>query len=198
MNKKVIIVFVLFILIFTGCKTKKTDNVISTELKTYNNEKYGLSFQYPANWNLYDSAEITISPENEKTLMNKAGMAGLSITPISPKKVQPEQESAETRKLADSWIKITNNINKDVGVDFTENEIQINSKNIIKVQFNNIKMQAPSAPLNTTDYVLGNSVMFFFIHQGQRFRMSYAYSIKDKDKYNVLLEQVTSSLKFIN
>jgi len=208
MTKKILITIIPIIVFLAGCQAnevKKTDlnQSPSQSLKTYESSKYGFSFQYPSNWNLYDYnngntnlAGINVSPENEKTLIDKVGAIGVNITAISPQKVEVNEEDNARRKLADSWIKTTKNFNKDVNLTLDEKEIVIDNLKVIKVDTKNIKIQSPSASIDSTDYILGNGSMYFFIYNGQRFKVAYTYPAQDENKYISTLDQIVLSLKF--
>ena len=207
MTKKTVL-FVLFIVLsLTGCQQNKTSSTQKNERlpessqATYISDKYGFSFQYPGDWEVYDNSNsnfsgIVVTPENEKEIKKNNGTPIFNIIGVSPKKVASGEIKNERRKLADTWIERTRKNNSDVNVLINETEIKIEDVVIVRAETKNVKMQSAETDLNSKNYVLGNGSMYYFIYKGQRFMMSYVYPVNKESQYKNVFEKLISSIDF--
>jgi len=203
MSKKILVITIIPAAFFlSGCQplnitTPSDSETPEQTLKTYENKRYGFSLQYPSSWNEYEDEggySVTISPQSEKFLRKNPGGAFLEITGIYGRVLSGEEEQVR-RKLADSWNRLIEDNNKDVGIELTEDEITIDGIKTIRTKAKNIKIEAIESS-NYDDYVIGNGTMYYFVYNGQKLKMIYLYPVDEENKYKDLFEQIVSSIKF--
>lgn len=197
MNKKLLIVIIPVFILLTGCQLNKTQN---NSLTFYKNADYGITLQYPSNWNIFDKTNligVNISPEDEKTIITKMGAINFNITKLN-KKASLNEENNELNKFVDMRIKTIKNLDGDTGAILSKEDITIDGKKVIRVTEKNIKITAANAPLETKDYILGSGIEYYFFHKGQMFIIGYNYSTSNEAKYKNTLDSIAMSLKFDN
>jgi|GEM_PF-6208203 hypothetical protein len=200
MNKKILIAIVPALLLLSGCQSNSTP---SQTLKTYESAKYGLSFQYPSNWNVYDYENgntnlmgITISPESEKTLLSKEDSVKVNITSFSTGTADKNEKDKE-KILTDSWRKMNNTFSNATNAKVSEEkQIVIDNKKVIKVDAKNARLGKSCASPDFRNCVLANGSIYFFFHNGRGFKAGYNYPIEKEKDYTSVLEQIMLSLKF--
>lgn len=190
---KKIIFTVLLTALLTGCQFGQP------EFKQYENQKYGISLQYPSNWYVHEQpgiSGITISAEkNFNKLIKTTAGPRLTILGLN-KKAEPGKEDQAVQEVALAIEKVTRDFNKEASVTLTKDNLTINGKAMLRLDSKNIKILPSEAPLDSTEYILGNGAIYFFAHNQKVFMIELSYAARDENKYYSILDQIIQSLNF--
>lgn len=196
---------IMALLIFTGCsKTEVNEKAKNSNiLESYISEEYNIEINYPADWYLYDHKKgdtnlggINVSPVTEKNIFKKASPL-LNLTRMGGNEINEEEVLSRRERLADTWNKITLDGNSDVSVKIKESKIVVDGIEMLRAEFENIKMFALDDDPKTDDYVLGSGVYYYFAYDNRLYFIKSVYP-KTSPEYKSTLEKIVLQMKFKN
>ncbi len=89
--KKLFFVFIITIILISGCADKEIVKQKESNLLIYENQELGISFEYPTEFKVYQSDENTLSIDSGY----KDPVATLMIISMTIKRISPERDSLE-------------------------------------------------------------------------------------------------------